>query len=65
MRAPLKRYYLKSILPGLLYIGMTVGAYLLEPSAPSQAVKTVLAVLPAAGLTVARQVGRDHDGVVA
>ena len=41
MRAPLKRYYLKSILPGLLYIGMTVCA-----SVPSQAIKTVLAVLP-------------------
>ena len=46
MRTPLKRYYLKSILPRLLYIGLTIGAYLLEPSAPSQAVKTVLAVLP-------------------
>lgn len=46
MRAPLKRYYLKSILPGLLYIGMTIGAYVLEPSVPSQAIKTVLAVLP-------------------
>lgn len=46
MRAPLKRYYLKSILPGLLYIGMTVGAYVLAPSVPSQAIKTVLAVLP-------------------
>lgn len=46
MRAPLKRYYLKSILPGLLYIGLTTGAYVLEPSAPSQAVKTTLAVLP-------------------
>ena len=46
MRAPLKRYYLKSILPGLLYIGLTIGAYVLEPSVPSQAIKTVLAVLP-------------------
>lgn len=46
MRAPLKRYYLKSILPGLLYIGLTIAAYTLEPSVSSQAVKTGLAVLP-------------------
>jgi hypothetical protein len=46
MRAPLKRYYLKSILPGLLYIGLTIGAYVLEASVSSLAAKTLLAVLP-------------------
>lgn len=46
MRAPLKRYYLKSILPGLLYIGLTISSYVLEPSVAPQEIKTVLAVLP-------------------
>lgn len=46
MRAPLKRYYLKSILPGLLYIGLVIATYLLEPSVSSPAAKAGLAVLP-------------------
>lgn len=50
MRAPLKRYYLKSILPGLLCVGLTVAAYLMAPSMPSQAAKAGLAVLPLAPL---------------
>ena len=50
MRAPLKRYYLKSILPGLLCVGLTIGAYLMAPSMPSQAGKTGLAALPMAPL---------------
>lgn len=50
MRAPLKRYYLKSIVPGLLCVGLTVAAYLMAPSMPSQAAKAGLAVLPLAPL---------------
>lgn len=50
MRAPLKRYYLKSILPGLLCVGLTVAAYLMAPSMPSQAAKAGLAMLPLAPL---------------
>ena len=50
MRAPLKRYYLKSILPGLLCVGLTIAAYLMAPSMPSQAAKAGLAVLPLAPL---------------
>jgi hypothetical protein len=46
MRAPLKRYYLKSILPGLLFIGLMIGTAVLEPSVPSLAIKAGLAVLP-------------------
>jgi hypothetical protein len=46
MRAPLKRYYVKSILPFLLFIGLIIGTSVLEPSLPSLAAKAGLAVLP-------------------
>ncbi|MFY8206495.1 MAG: hypothetical protein ACOVKN_05590 [Arenimonas sp.] len=46
MRAPLKRYYLKSILPFLLFIGLIVVAYVLEPSAHKPVAKVGLAMLP-------------------
>jgi len=39
MRAPLKRYYVKSILPFLLFIGLIIGTSVLEPSLPSLAAK--------------------------
>ena len=46
MRAPLKHYYVKSILPFLLFIGLIIGTSVLEPSASSLAIKAGLAVLP-------------------
>ena len=46
MRAPLKRYYVKSILPFLLFIGLIIGTSVLEPSLHSLAAKAGLAVLP-------------------
>lgn len=46
MRAPLKRYYLKSILPFLLFIGLIVVAYVLEPSVHKPVAKVGLAMLP-------------------
>lgn len=50
MRAPLKRYYLKSIFPSLLCVGLSIGAYLIEPSLPSRAAKTGLVALALAPL---------------
>lgn len=46
MRAPLKRYYLRSILPMLAYTGFLVLAFKLTDHVDHQAVKVSLALLP-------------------
>lgn len=46
MRAPLKRYYLRSILPMLVYTGLIVLAFRLTELVDSTALKTVFALVP-------------------
>jgi prepilin signal peptidase PulO-like enzyme (type II secretory pathway) len=46
MRAPLKRYYLRSIIPLLVYAGMVVGSHFLAPLTALPWLKAVLALSP-------------------
>lgn len=46
MRAPLKRYYLRSILPMLAYTGLIVLSFRLTERVDQQALKVSLALLP-------------------